>query len=224
MMKVYEQFPQIARSEIFNDLPRPFVRDFLDRCTVRHIRKRTHILTEGGYADGVWIVAHGKVDVYNTSFNGQRVLLHRAGEGEILGELETMADRVCVASCETTGAAILLFCPGSLLFEAVRTHIFLRNLQQVLYGKMLRSSRFKVVDSCYPIGQRLCAYLNYLAGNGSVITESQSFLAELIGCSRQTINRELKVLRDDGVIATHNSRIEIADAARLRTLAGVIDP
>ncbi len=218
-MKVSEQFPHLAKALFFEDLPKPFIRDFLDRCSVRVLRKRTQILMEGSFPDGVYIVAHGTLDIFNTSNDGQRVLLHRAAQGEIVGELEMLADKVCTASCETSENATMLVCSKTQLFEAVRTQLFLRNLMQVLYMRLDRSNQFKVVDSCYPIEQRLCAYLKYLSATNPVIAENQLFLAELIGCSRQTINRELKRLRDYGVIETHNSRIEIIDKERLALMA-----
>ncbi len=218
-MKVSEKFPHIAKFEIFDDLPKSFVRDFVDRCTVRHIRKRTLLLAEGAYPDACYLIAYGTLDVYSTSNEGQRVLLHRGGEGLLIGEMETIADRVCVASCETGETATVISISKSLLFEATRNPIFLRNMTRLQYDRLDRSKQFKVIDSCYPIDQRLAAYLRYLGERGPIISENQNFMAELIGCSRQTINRELKVLRDEGIIATHNSRIEILDPEKLDELA-----
>ncbi|MEO0911407.1 MAG: Crp/Fnr family transcriptional regulator [Pseudomonadota bacterium] len=214
-----ERFPHLTKAPIFNELPKPFVKSFLDRCAIQTVQRKTQILREGVYPDAFYIVAHGTIDIFSESATGHRVLFHRAGQGETVGELELIANKVCTATCETGENALLLVCSKPQLFEAVRNPNFLRNLMQVLYTRLDRSNKFKVVDSCYPIEQRLCAYLKYLSARNLVITENQLFLAELIGCSRQTINRELRVLRDLGIIETHNSRIEILDQEGLSDLA-----
>lgn len=214
-----ERFPHLTKAAIFNELPKPFVKSFLDQCTVQTVQRKTQVLKEGTYPDALFLVAHGTLDIFSESDTGHRVLFHRAGQGETVGELEMIADKTCTASCETSENATLLVCSKSQLFEAVRSPAFLRNMMQILYTRLDRSNKFKVVDSCYPIEQRLCAYLKYLSARNLVITENQLFLAELIGCSRQTINRELRVLRDLGIIETRNSRIEILDEERLSEMA-----
>lgn len=223
-MNISEQFPHLLRASIFENLQRSFSRDFLDRCLVKQFLKPSQLLVEGEPATGVYIIAHGTVDIYNSSHNGHRVLLHRAGQGEIIGDLETLAETACAASCETGRNATLLVCPKFLLLEAHANAGFLRNMSLINYNRVLRSNQFKVVDNCYPIKQRLCAYLLYLSGRKQVITENQSFLAELIGCSRQTVNRELKDLRDEGVIETRSKWIEVANMELLQSYAGIITP
>ncbi|WP_161863194.1 Crp/Fnr family transcriptional regulator [Algicella marina] len=193
---------------------------FLDECHVQIYHQRTRILTEGLKPESVYMVAHGTIDIFNESPLGHRVLLHRAGQGEIVGDIEMLAEEPCVATCETSETATLLICSRKQFLTAIAADKqFLRNLMKIISLRLDRSNQFKVVDRCYPIEQRLCSYLQYLSLRTPVITENQHFLAELIGCSRQTINRELRALRDLGVISTQNSRIEVLDPERLADLA-----
>ncbi|MHA3915885.1 Crp/Fnr family transcriptional regulator [Halovulum sp. GXIMD14793] len=222
-MKVSEQFPHLLKSPLFADMPKEDARGFLDRCTPKLYRQKTVVLREGEPVEGIFIVAFGTLDIYSTSFNGHRILLHRAGQGEILGELEIMADRPCAASCETARNTTLLNVPVPLLYEHLASRKFMRNLMQTLHKRLRRENQFKVLDKCYPIRQRLSAYLLYLSGRSMIVTDNQSFLAELIGCSRQTINRELGALRDDGAIRISGRKIEIADVDLLRDFSGVLD-
>ncbi len=218
-----EQFPHLQKSPIFADIPREDVRMFLDRCTSRIFRQKTVLLRESEAADGVYIVAHGSIDIYSTSYNGHRVLLHRAGQGEIVGELEAISQRLCTATCETGRNTTILTVPIALLMEYLKGDLFLRNVMSIFYNRLDRSNQFKVVDNCYPIRQRLSAYLLYLSGKSRVISDNQTFLAELIGCSRQTINRELGSLRDDGVLTIKGRKIEIVDLDLLRIYSGIKD-
>ena len=51
----------------------------------------------------------------------------------------------------------------------------------------------------------------------------QEYLARMLGVSRQTINKALKSLASDRVIAVHYAEIEILDAAALAAQAGQVD-
>ena len=55
----------------------------------------------------------------------------------------------------------------------------------------------------------------------STIYDSQTYLAGVVGCSRQTINKELGVLRDKGFISVEKGVIEILDREKLETFLSV---
>jgi biotin operon repressor len=54
-----------------------------------------------------------------------------------------------------------------------------------------------------------------LADHGDNIRQSQSYLAGLVGCSRQTINKELGVLKEKSIIAINKGGISVLDRANL---------
>lgn len=222
-MKISEQFPHLTKSGVFDGLPKEVARSFLDRCTPKVYRQKTVILREGEPVAGIFLVAHGTIDIYSTSYVGHRILFHRAGQGEMVGELETMADRTCAANCETGRNTTLLSIPAPVLYEHLASREFMRNLMSVLHDRLHRENQFKVLDKCYPIRQRLSAYLLYLSDRSRIVTDNQSFLAELIGCSRQTINRELGSLRDSGAVEIKGRTIEIANVELLREYSGVVN-
>lgn len=222
-MNISDQFPQLMKSSIFEGMKKAEIRDFLDRCHSKTYRSKTIVLKEGALAASVFIVAHGKLDIFTTSGDGTKILLHRARRGEIVGELETIAQKPCVATCQTGANTTLVACSEALLLQTLSSRVFMKNLMATLYYRLERANKFKIVDSCFTTKQRICAYLLYLSDADNTVSDNQSFLAELTGCSRQTINRELGVLRDQGILNVTARRIDILDRAALQTVSGIKD-
>lgn len=212
-----EAFPHILKAEIFSDLPKYFAKKVVDSCTHKHIEKAQTLLTEGSECPGVSFLCHGTVDVFTTSLEGQRIFLHRVEVGEIFGDIEVLTERPSIASCEAQAGVDILFCGAVQFRDFVQASPkLMRNMFRIAQQRIERSNRFKVIDSSPSIEQRLCAYLSYLSIRTNYINESQSFLAELTGCSRQTINRLLGELRAEGIIDTRGSQILVRDPAALR--------
>lgn len=218
-MKVSEQFPHVFRFDLFADLPRDFVRDFADRSTIRHFQDESVILREGQIPDAVYILLHGTLDITVTETEGRRLLLHRGGQGTMVGDVEILAEIPCIATCETGAAATLLSFPKALLYESLDVPLFCRNLARVQAMRLERANQLRSLDNSIPIERRVATFLCYLADRNQVVSANQNFLADLVGCSRQTVNRELRALRDHGVIETHNSWIRVLDRPQLESIA-----
>jgi len=55
----------------------------------------------------------------------------------------------------------------------------------------------------------------------NTIFDSQTYLAGVVGCSRQTINKELGALRDKNFISTKKGKIEVLDREKLEAFLKV---
>ena len=211
------RFPHLMKAEILKGLPKDFRKDFLNQCRVMRFTTPTLFLHQGELADGMYLIADGNVDVFYLGKEGQRAFLARAGVGSSIGEAEAISEQICAATCEAREDTTLLFCSRSQLLEAVKTSDFVKNLTRIFHGHLLHLNYFKLVDRLAPIDHRLCAYLLMFSERNSTIYDSQSYLAEVVGCSRQTINKELGLLRDKKWISIKKSMIEILDRQKLET-------
>ena len=87
------------------------------------------------------------------------------------------------------------------------------------FDRLVRDNAYKFVDSFYPVEQRLCDYLHRLSVGNPVVAKTQAELAGLLGCARQTLNRELKHLRQQGIIELEKGKIRVIDRPTLGQLA-----
>lgn len=194
-----------------------FQKDFIDKCAVNFYDTPTTILTQGEHSPGLFMVAHGTVEVFFLGKDGHNVFLNLANVGDVLGEVEAISEHTCAASCQVSANTTVLFCPRSLLFGYLSSVVFVKNIMAVFHDHLVRDNWFKHLDHFTPIDQRLGAYLRLLSENNSKITETQAYLANVVGCSRQTINKELAKLRDLGVISIESGVIEVLDRQQLAT-------
>jgi CRP/FNR family cyclic AMP-dependent transcriptional regulator len=69
----------------------------------------------------------------------------------------------------------------------------------------------------YNVDQKICAHLLQLSQSGLLIRQSPSYLAELVGCTRQSINRQLGVLAKLQIIAKDPDGARVLNQAALKT-------
>ena len=92
----------------------------------------------------------------------------------------------------------------------------MRNLFRVSYDRLVRDNQNKFVDQFYPVEQRLCEYLYRLSVDTAEVPKTQSDLAAILGCARQTLNRELGGLRERNIIELQKGKIVVLDRDALR--------
>lgn len=222
-MKNAIRYPHLmSGSSMLNDLPDRFKAEFLDGCSSKTYAPGEPVLTQGEPVHGMYIIAHGAVEISSYNQEGQTVLIHLHQRGDTFGEIEAFGDRHAAANCFSADTSVVLCAPRALLFDALREPVFVRNLFRASYERLVRDNATKFVDSFYPVEQRLCDYLYRLSADKPEITKTQADLAGLLGCARQTLNRELGRLRDLEVIVMQKGKIMVTDRPRLLARAGAI--
>ena len=218
-MKNAVRFPHLLKSSMLADLPEDQKVDFLNTCVVQFYADPAQILVQGERPMGMFLVAHGMVEVGYFTPGGQCAILHHAGPGEMLGLTEAVANSPCVATCLTQPSTTILFCPTPLLFEHLKSPVFIRNFAMNFCTILERDNKIRSVDQFQSVDQKICSYLVRLSGQNPTIRKSQSYLANMVGCSRQTMNRMLGSLRDDGIIELRKGAIVVLNSTELQARA-----
>ncbi len=209
------RFPHLLKAPVLQDLNEDAKVHFLDECTMRGYDKSDPVLSQGDTVDGMFMVAHGAVEITSINHEGQTVLIHLCRQGEVFGDVEALSEMPAAANCTAADKAVILFCPRPILYEAMRLPVFMRNILRVNYERLVRDNRFKFVDQFYPVEQRLCDYLHRLSADRPEVAKTQADLAGLLGCARQTLNRELGRLRARNIIAMEKGKIRVIDREAL---------
>lgn len=201
---------------ILKDLPEEERAAFLNACAVRIFDEATTIFAQGEMVDGMLLVAHGAVEVSYLSAEGNKSILLHAQPGQVLGAIEAISGRPSAASCKAFAKTTVLFCDTAQLFEQLQSPVFIRNFAVYAHEILSRDNTLKSVDQFYTVEQRICMYLLHLSSQKLKFTQSQSYLANAVGCSRQTVNRELGRLRDEKIIEQTRGEISVLDSAALQ--------
>ncbi|WP_121025204.1 Crp/Fnr family transcriptional regulator [Litoreibacter meonggei] len=196
---------------LLRDLPRETQSEFLDSCKRRSFKPTNVMLRQGELTDRMYMVAEGRVEVSYVNETGHNSIIYHAMPGQVLGTVETLSERPCAGTCTALSDTTVLICRRADLFDKMTSPIFVRNFAADLHDVLTHDNRFKSVDQFFSAEQKICAYLDKLSDIDDVFKESQGYLADVAGCSRQTVNKELGRLRDRGVVEMSKSGIRILD-------------
>lgn len=210
-MEILQRFPHLRAMDLLDGLYSEKANAFVRACKVREYKKVTPILVQGEKAEGLFIVARGVVEVSFVNPEGHRAILRLARTPSALGLFEGVAGKPCAATCQAFEDTDVLFCPISVVREHLLDPTFARNFAAIGCRILEHDNTYKAIDQFFSSEQRICRYLCKFAGENLVFDRNQSYLANIAGCTRQTVNKELSQLRERGVISIGKGRITILD-------------
>jgi len=172
----------------------------------------------GDPPDGLWSVVEGEVRLISYPAVGVESLAMFLGPGAWFGELSTIDGGPRPHDAVVAKPASLLHVPLPAFQQIAEDHPLLYRDLGVLIGTRQRAALNSLGHSiAQPISARLARTLAGVAraSGGQEAQVRQEDLAAMIGVSRQTINKELKILERAGAIELAYGRILIRDRERL---------
>ncbi|EPX75962.1 Crp/Fnr family transcriptional regulator [Salipiger mucosus] len=221
-MKNSKAFPYLEACTLLEGSDEAGRRAFLDECDLRHFGDRSPVLTQGEPTDTLYLIVKGRIEVTYLDSEGNQSILHFAGSGEVVGEVEALSKLPCAASCWALPGTTVLAGSGELLVRHLLAPPLLASLAAILHDRLERGNRLKAADQFYSVDQRICIYLShFLAVDTGEIGISQAYLAGAVGCARQTVNRKLGELREAGILDVNRGRIRLLDRGALERCCGL---
>lgn len=203
------RFPHLRTSDLLNGIAPDRANAFVNDSIIKRYNLPTPVLTQGERPDAVYLIAKGVVEVTYVSPEGHRAIIGLFRPGMTIGLFEYIAGRTCAGTCKAMPGAELLAVPDDQLDQFLGDRTFIRNLAAIACNTLQHDNTYKAVDQFYTAEQRICQYLRKFAGSTGTFCENQSYLANVVGCTRQTVNKELGHLRAKGVIDIENGTIRI---------------
>lgn len=184
------------------------------------------ICHQGDQSRNVLVVSHGRVRVSRFAVTGEETVLAVRGPGEIIGELSAVDGRRRSATLTAVDSV------RGMVIGARALETLCRRRPGVTWAmlRVVASRQRAMVDQqelrTGPSLHRVGAMLLGLAHRGAddliaTVPLTQRELAGIVGISRETLARTLKVLRDEGIILTRRNGIEILREEELRVLCGI---
>ena len=209
----------LERHNLFGSLTAGEIALLLAHARVETFRARQQIFLKGSPGLGLLAVLKGKVRISSVGPDGNQVVLNVIEEGQVFGEIALLdgkdrtADAVAMVECELLAIDRRDFVP----FVRANPEVALRLLSVVC--ERLRRTTEQVEDMIFlDAPHRLAKKLLQLvdAGAKPVLTISQRELGNMIGLSRESINKQLKAWEQDGMLRIEQGTITVLDADALR--------
>jgi CRP/FNR family transcriptional regulator, cyclic AMP receptor protein len=184
------------------------------------------IVAKGDPGDSMMAVLQGRVSISTTSEDGRQVVLSALGVGDVFGEIamldgkERTADVTALTDCE------VLIVPRRSLWSLLERRPDLCMALMLVLCERLRHTTEQVEDLAFlHLESRMAkALLRLLEESGAGQTQaairiSQRALGELVGGSRESVNKHLNAWKELGIVSIEKGGIVIRDAAALAEYA-----
>lgn len=213
---------------LFSTLSRPELEEIERMTSMQAVKKRQPIYLPGDPSTTVYLLKKGRVKISSTAASGKEVTFDILEPGEIFGELEVLEGLPRETQAEALDDALICAIRREDFAEYMRTHLDLTAKLTKLIGLRLRKIQCRVEDLVFrDVPARLAHLLLELLKTGGAAASSGTRLraklthqemANLIGCSRETVSNTLGQFRDKGFIHLDGRTITILNESGLSAL------
>jgi len=214
----------------------PLFRDFADdevaavaaTVTDRRYGKHQFIVREGDPGDTFFILVKGSVSVCRIAPDGRETILSILKEGDFFGEMSMFDSSLRSASIKTlTEVEVGAIRQADFLTLLDRNPRIGRSLVIALSERLRAANALIAATTSQDIRARLASLLLNLGNqfgervdNGTRITLrlTNQEMANMIGTTRETVNRTLNRFWDDKLVDMRTAHVVIVEPERLRAL------
>jgi len=204
---------------LFSELTNEEIDLILDNAREQRYPRGSIVFYEGDPGDFLMVVISGKVKVVLLGEGGQEIILAMLGPGNFFGEM-------AILESAPRSATVMTIEPSEFLCLDQQSFSALLQRHPPISIKILKhlSERLRQADeqirslAMFDIYGRIAQCLLRLGQTQGkrleeklVITDRPSFqeLSHMIGCSRETVSRAMKVLQEDGYLTVTRKDITI---------------
>ena len=215
----------LARCPLFEHADEAALQQVAQGMRRRRFRRNEVIFHQGDPGDSLHVVASGAIKIVLPSAEGEEAIIATLRPGDFFGELSLLDGAPRSATATALEPSETLVLPRNAFFQLVDQDIGLRNALLTGLVRELRRLTGHVEELHFlDLAGRLAMRLTRLAleaapeARGPVRLDwpyTQSDLASMIGGTRQSVNKLLSGLVDQGLISIERDSLVISDLDEL---------
>lgn len=220
-----EKLWHLKQCDLFQRLDSAALRELEPRCRVRKFPRGSPIYLPADEADGVLLLASGRVKICSFSTDGKQAILTFIEPGELFGELSVLDDETREEYAEAAEASQIILIPSDEIRRLMndRPEISLgitkliglrrRRIERRLKYLLFRSNRERLIHLILELAEQY----GYATKDGVALSIKLSHqeLANIIGSTRETVTVVLGELQAEGSLRLGRRRIILKDVKRL---------
>jgi CRP-like cAMP-binding protein len=182
------------------------------------------LFEQGDESDGLYVVISGILRIYLTAGDGREATINLLEDGEVIGEIAIIDGLPRSAGVAALTEARLVFIPREPFLELLGTSTKLARQIILMLCERLRAANAQVDQAIFhDLRHRLLVLLRQLAViHGRVEQDvsivdldlTQGTLAQMLGASREAVNKQLRALAKEGRLRMDGPNIEVFRTAR----------
>ncbi|MBV7316282.1 MAG: cAMP-activated global transcriptional regulator CRP [Shewanella sp.] len=199
--------------------PDPTLEWFLSHCHIHKYPAKSTLIHAGEDSDTLYYIVKGSVAVLIKDEEGKEMILSYLNQGDFIGELglfEEQAERTAwVRAKQACEIAEISYKKFKQLIQ-VNPEILMKLASQMAYR--LQSTSQKVGNLAFlDVAGRIAQTLLHLAKQPDAMTHPDGMqikitrqeIGQIVGCSRETVGRILKMLEEQSLIQAHGKTIVV---------------
>jgi CRP-like cAMP-binding protein len=192
----------------------------------RNLKKGDVLFRKGDEGTALYIIIKGRIKITVPSKLGDEITLAILSQGDFFGEMALLDSLPRSADATAVEETLLYMLNRSdFLSFLIHNENAVRSILYALSSRLRKTDDF-LTEVCFlNISARLARRLLEMSeslihennhGSSMELKLTQKDLASLLGTTRETVNRELKILRDRGIVSTSRNLITIHNLELLK--------
>lgn len=214
---------------LFDGMSSSEMREMEKITRMEEVKKRQPLYLPGDPSSNVYLLKKGRVKIANTAPSGKEVTFDILEPGEVFGELEVLEDAPRSTSAEALDDTLICVIPRKDFDQYLAMHPNVTVKLTKLIGLRLRKIQSRIEDLVFRDVPARLAHLLVELGKTDGVTDKQGIrlkaklthqeMANLIGCSRETVSTIMGQFRDQELIHMDGRTITLLKLDALSHLA-----
>jgi CRP/FNR family cyclic AMP-dependent transcriptional regulator len=225
----FDKAALLSRSPLFSDLTPEEVGGLLKYAVTKRVAAGGIAFHKGGPGNEMFALISGGVKIVTLSDEGKEVVLAILAPGDVFGELSMIDGRARTATVVAVENSALLVLERSQVIPFLERHpkVAIKMLEGIC--KRLRMTDELLEDVVFlDLPSRLAKRLLSLAehygkntgqGRRIELKLSQAEIGNMVGTSRESVNKQLRMWGDEGVISMERGHITVLQPNKLKHFA-----
>jgi CRP-like cAMP-binding protein len=183
------------------------------------------LFEQGEESDGLYIVTVGIIRIYLTAGDGREATISLLEEGEMIGEIALIDGLPRSAGAAALTDSRLIFIPHKPFCDLLDTSPRLARQVMLMLCERLRAANSQVEQAIFhDLRYRLLVLLRQIAViHGRIekdvaivdLDVTQGTLAQMLGASREAVNKQLRTLAKEGRVVMDGRQIRVLRQAQM---------
>jgi CRP-like cAMP-binding protein len=219
----------LKKIPLFSSLSDEILGNLADTVRQQKVRQGQVIFRKGDEGTALYILKSGTIKIVLPSRLGAEIIVTIFSDGDFFGEMSLLDGEPRSADAVALKPSELMVLSRKDFLSFLQSDVNAVNSILSVLTKRLRKTHDLLEDVCFlTISQRLSKLILelekiYGRKEGDCIMLdillTQKELGDMIGATRESINKELKLLREKALIEMDGNRIKIIDLPRLKRRA-----
>lgn len=212
----------IDKVMFFNNLCSETKNQLKEKAKLKRLQRKEILFYEKEQLDRVYVLLDGKVSIFKISENGERKVIFILNNGEIINDITFDFTKNSAVGCEAFEDSIVFYYSIEEFTEIMKNDFqltkdiisYMERRTRRLYRQLKNSISIKVDKKLAAKLYRLSKDFGICCGEWTLLNVNLTvtYLADMLGCKRETVSRMIRVLQKEELIKIDNKGFYVKES------------